>query len=273
MSTFTQYFRLFLMFARNSVIRDMMFRANFLIEGFSSITWLLMNLGFYFIIYQTTNNIAGWTKFEFFIFIATTVFVNSLVQTFFMPNAEEFSELIRTGGLDFALLKPVDTQFLISLRKMEWSSLSNFVVALVLVTYGVSHLDRGWPAWWQIGLYAIYIVAGTLILYSVMVSLAATSIWLGRNQSLYDFWFYITNFARYPMEIYDGPWGRPLRQIFTFIVPILVVINVPARFMAKPFQRETAYLAVFALAATGLSLAFSRWVFQSALRSYRSASS
>ena len=34
-----------------------------------------------------------------------------------MPNCEEFSELIRTGGLDFALLKPIDTQFLISLHK------------------------------------------------------------------------------------------------------------------------------------------------------------
>lgn len=273
MSTLSNYFRLFLIFARNSVIRDMMFRANFLIEGFSSVTWLLMNLGFYLIIFQTTDNIAGWTKFQFFIFIATTVFVNSLVQTFFMPNAEEFSELIRTGGLDFALLKPVDTQFLISLRKMEWSSLSNFIVALVLVVYGVANLDRGWPAWWQVALYAIYILAGTMILYSIMVSLAATSIWLGRNQSLYDFWFYITNFARYPMEIYSGRWGTPLRTIFTFIVPILVVINVPARIMAQPLQRETAYLALFAIFATVASLVFSRWIFQSALRGYRSASS
>src|SRR5690606_37882840 len=147
----SNYFRLFLTFARNSLIRDMMFRANFLIEGFSSVTWLLMNLGFYLIIFQQTNHIACWGKFEFFIFIATTVFVNSLVQTFFMPNAEEFSELIRTGGLDFAILKPVDTQFLISLRKMSWSSRSNFLVALVLVVYGVANLDRGWPAWWQVG--------------------------------------------------------------------------------------------------------------------------
>lgn len=273
MSTISNYFRLFLTFARNSLIRDMMFRANFLIEGFSSVTWLLMNLGFYLIIFQQTNHIAGWGKFEFFIFIATTVFVNSLVQTFFMPNAEEFSELIRTGGLDFAILKPVDTQFLISLRKMSWSSLSNFLVALVLVVYGVANLDRGWPAWWQVGLYALYILAGTLILYSIMISLAATSIWLGRNQSLYDFWFYITNFARYPMEIYRGTWGSPLRNIFTFIVPILVVVNVPARFMAKPMEREYSYLALFALGATVVSLALSRWIFQRALRSYRSASS
>ena len=50
-------------------------------------------------------------------FLATTLFINSLVQAFFMPNAEEFSELIRTGELDFALLKPIDTQFLISLAQ------------------------------------------------------------------------------------------------------------------------------------------------------------
>ena len=33
-----------------------------------------------------------------------------------MTNADEFSELIRTGALDFALLKPIDTQFLVSLH-------------------------------------------------------------------------------------------------------------------------------------------------------------
>ena len=55
-----------------------------------------------------------------------------LVQAFFMPNAEELSEQVRTGGLDFALLKPIDTQFLVSLRRINWSSLGNFFVALLL---------------------------------------------------------------------------------------------------------------------------------------------
>ena len=56
-------------------------------------------------------------------------------------------------------------------------------------------------------LYPLYILCGVAILYSLMIALAATSVWLGRNQTLYDFWFYITNFSRYPMEIYDGPIG------------------------------------------------------------------
>lgn len=267
------YVGVFLTFARNSLVRDMTFRANFIIDTISSISWMVMNLGFYVLVYRETTHIADWDKYEFFVFIATTMFVNSLVQAFFMPNAEELSEQVRTGGLDFALLKPIDTQFLVSLRRVAWSSLGNFVVALVLLAYSVPRIE-GWVLTpWAIVLYPLYVFMGVLILYSVMIALAATSIWLGRNQSLYDFWFYITNFSRYPMEIYDGPWGTPLRQLFTFVVPILVVINVPARLMAKPLSPENAWMAVFGLIATVASVLGSRWVFNRALLSYRSASS
>jgi ABC-2 type transport system permease protein len=58
------------------------------------------------------------------VFLATTWIINSIIQTFFMPNAQEFSELIRTGNFDFALLKPIDTQFIISFPRIDWSSLS-----------------------------------------------------------------------------------------------------------------------------------------------------
>ena len=232
-----------------------------------------MNLGFYTLVYQFTPSIAEWSKYEFFVFIATTMFINSLVQAFFMPNMQELSELVRTGGLDFALLKPIDTQFLVSLRRVNWSSLGNFVVAALLLVYSLPRIEGLQLSPWQFVLYPLYLFLGVLILYSVMIGLAATSIWLGRNQSLYDFWFYITNFSRYPMEIYEGPWGTPLRQLFTFVIPILVVINVPARFMAKPLASEQAMLAVFAIVATAFSLMASRWIFKQALWSYRSASS
>ena len=269
-----RYPRLLFTFARNSLIRDMTFRSNFIIEVLSSMSWMLMNLGFYTLIYQYTSEIAGWQQYQFFVFIATTMFINSLVQAFFMPNAQELSELVRTGGLDFAMLKPIDTQFLISLRKIGWSSLGNFFVACLLLAYSLANIEGGGPSAWAIVLYPIYLVAGVLILYSVMITLAATSIWLGRNQSLYDFWFYITNFSRYPMEIYSRSFaGEALRGFFTFVIPILVVINVPAQIMAKPLSEASAPLVLFALVATAASLAGSRWVFKRALVSYRSASS
>jgi ABC-2 type transport system permease protein len=271
--------RVFGTFARNSLVRDMSFRSNFVIDMVSSLTWMLMNLGFYLLIFSYTSFIGAhqdWDKYQFFVFLSTTLFINSLVQAFFMPNAEEFSELIRTGQLDFALLKPIDTQFLISLGKIEFSSLGNFGFAGVLMSYSLRqlHVAGGLNlAWQQAVLYPIYLLCGVGILYSLMIGLAATSIWLGRNQSLYDFWFYITNFSRYPMEIYSGRWGTPLQKFFTFIIPVLIVVNIPARLLAWPLESQNWPLVVFALAATLGSLLASRWIFNRALYSYRSASS
>lgn len=274
------YFRVFLAFVRNSLVRDMMFPANFIIETISSFGWVMMNVGFYVLIFQYTNQIGangtegdGWDKYQFFVFISTSMFINSVVQMFFMTNADEFSELIRTGGLDFALLKPIDTQFLVSLRKVEWASVANFTVAAALMIYALPRVGGFQLTIWQVLLYPLYVLAGIGILYSLTIVLAAASVWLGRNTSIYDFWFYITTFSRYPMEIYNGPIGGWLRWGFTFMLPILIVVNVPARMLAKPLQREYAYLALFALAATAASLVASRWVFQRALLSYRSASS
>lgn len=278
------YLRVFGTFARNSLVRDMTFRANFIFQCLTSVSWTLMNVGFYLIVFQYTDSIGedtGWHKHEFFLFLATTWFINSIVQAFFMPNAEEFSELIRTGGLDFALLKPIDTQFLISFRRIDWSSLSNFAAGVVIAAISTYHLvnrpeDPRHFSPVSLLLYVFYIGCGVAIMYSLMICLSATSIWLGRNQTLYNFWFYITNFSRYPMEIYQRGWGWALWGVFTFAIPVLVVVNVPARILAKPLDPRASWelpLALFAILATVTSVMASRWVFNRALLSYRSASS
>lgn len=285
MSERPSYLAVFMTFVRNSLVRDMTFRTNFILQCVSSVSWTLMNLGFYLIIFHHAEVIGegtGWGRNEFFVFLATTWLINSLVQMFFMPNAEEFSELIRTGNLDFALLKPIDTQFLISFTKVDWSSSANFLMGMFLLVFGLWQLVHDPVRPIELHpvaflLYAFYILCGVMILYSVMISLAATSIWLGRNQTLYNFWFYITNFSRYPMEIYARGWGWSLWGLFTFVVPVLVVVNVPARVLAQPLRGDRVWwewpLAGFAIFATIGSLLASRWVFQRALRSYRSASS
>jgi ABC-2 type transport system permease protein len=278
------YWKVFQTFARNSLVRDMTFRTNFLLQCVSSLGWTAMNVGFYLIIFQYTHSIgegSGWDRDKFFLFIATTWFINSLVQAFFMPNAQEFSELIRTGGLDFALLKPIDTQFLISFRKVDWSALSNFFAGFVILFVALYQLatreiNPMIPSLLSVVLYVVLLICGVAMMYSLMICLSATSIWLGRNQTLYDFWFYITNFSRYPMEMYNRGWGQPLYGFFTFVIPVLLVVNVPARLLAKPINPRTQeewLLVGWAIVATTLSLLASRWVFNKALTSYRSASS
>ena len=77
------------------------------------------------------------------------------------------------------------------------------------------------------------------------------------------------------MEIYQrNGIGMALWGTFTFVVPILVVSNVPARVLAQPMGRPWLnWEAGYAILATLVSLYVSRQVFHWSLRSYRSASS
>ncbi|HUG92620.1 MAG TPA: ABC-2 family transporter protein, partial [Planctomycetaceae bacterium] len=133
----------------------------------------------------------------------------------------------------------------------------------------------------EVGLYLLLLATAVAFFYSLMIVLASTSIWFGRNQGLYDFWFYVTVFARYPRSIYGRPdgstpsslgeWtaGDVLQFSFTYVVPILGVVTVPARVLLSKGLELTAVAVV---AAVG-GLIVSRRVFQWSLRWYRSASS
>jgi len=135
---------------------------------------------------------------------------------------------------------------------------------------------------WQRGLpptlisatfYVLLIAAAVCFFYSLMISLSALSIFFGRNQGLLDFWFYITIFARYPSSIYSGsPAGEVIRFLFSFVLPILLVVTVPARVLLGKLL-EPSWLSGLTIASGVISLLMARAVFQWSLRYYRSASS
>jgi ABC-2 type transport system permease protein len=270
-----RYVSIFLTFARACLVRDMTFRANFLLECVTSLGWMSMNLAFYLLVFQFTPEIGkgtGWTREPFFAFVATGLVINSIVQALFMPSAEELTEMVRTGGLDAVLVQPLDAQFLLSLHRVDFSSFANGLVGVGLLAWALAGMDHAPPAAAWIA-YPLLIACGVAILYALVIVLAAATIHLGRNQSLYDFWFYITNFSRYPAEIYPGPWGGPLRAMFTFVIPILLVVNVPARVIAQPLTGQAWWAVAGTVAAAAVALVASRIIFQRSLARYRSASS
>ncbi|MGC1275255.1 MAG: ABC-2 family transporter protein [Planctomycetaceae bacterium] len=277
MSARPAYSRVWLTFFRNSLVREMTFRGNFLITVLTRTFYFAANLALFEIIYRAVPDINGWNRWEYYAFMATGMLINALVETFFMPNCANFSELIRTGNLDFALLKPIDTQFLVSFEKVEIAMVGQVALSLALLGWSLVELDL-WsslltgPGLMRVALYALLVGCGVAFFYSLMIILSATSIWFGRNQGLYDFWFYVTIFARYPREIWTGsPTAAVIQDTFTYFVPILLVVTIPARVLAKTVD-SWQFVALCIVAAVG-GLIGSRIVFQWSLRGYRSASS
>ena len=284
------YPRVFWTFFRNSAVREMTFRGNFIITVLTRAFWFVAQLTLFHIIYANVTAISDWNREQYFAFMATGMLINAIVETFFMPNCANFSELIRKGDLDFVLLKPIDTQFLISFEKVNLAMLNQLLLAGALLGYSLYSLDQqgllaGGVGVVDVLMYLLLILVGVAFFYSLMIALASSTIWFGRNQGLYDFWFYITVFARYPRTIYgSGPEGRTPSNIsewaggdvlqfsFTYIIPILLVVTVPARVLVQK-ALVPSWLTLVAVGVTIAGLFISRAIFQWSLRSYRSASS
>jgi ABC-2 type transport system permease protein len=270
------YGRVFLTFLRNSLIREMLFPANFLIQVVTRLFWFAARVALFGVIYGEVDQIQEWSRHEYFAFMATGMLINSIVEAFFMPNCAAFCDNIRTGKLDFALTKPVDSQFLVSLQKVNLAMASQLLLAVSLLSWSMYHIGHPVSPG-QIFMYLFYVMVAVLFFYSLMITLACTSIWFGRNQGLYDFWFYITIFAQYPRSIYDGhdssrvETGEILQFAFSWIVPILLVVTVPAQVITGTLTDWR--FAIVAVVAAGFCLSVSRSVFQWSLNHYRGASS
>jgi ABC-2 type transport system permease protein len=270
MHTIARYTRLYWAFLRTGFMQEMSFRGNFLIRIGTELLWFLVLCIFYEVIYQKTDSIAGWNQYEYLVLIGTHFIVTGLIETFFMANFGELSEKVRSGKLDFALAKPVDEQFLLTMQTLDWATFTNVIYGLGMIIFSLARLGTV-PTFGQCAIYFVTLLAGVAIFYSLMTMLAVTAVWLIRNQHLYEMWFYVNIFARFPPQIFDGPLGSPLRWVTTFVIPVLVAVAVPAETLSKGLLQP--WLVVYSLASAAVFLALSRWVFRWALRHYRSASS
>ncbi len=269
MTTLRRYARLLGSLARFSLAREMAFRSNFLVKVSVEVLWLGILLAFYKVVFAKTSMVAGWSEPEYLFFVGCFFALNGVIESLFLENCNEFAELVRTGDLDFLLLKPIDEQFLVSCRKIDWGTALNAVLGAGVMLMALYELNWSFDPW-RLLAFPVLFFCGVMLAYSFMLVLTSFSVWLVRNQSLMELWWLFSSLARYPREIFREPWAEPLGRLFTYFIPILLVSNMPARVMVKSFDPA---LIAFTIAATVVGLLVSRLFFRHALRSYRSASS
>src|SRR5580698_4716119 len=125
---------------RNSVAREMSFKSNFLLWIVVEFLWFGLQLGFIGVIYLHTDHIASWSKWQVIMLVGASHFIQQIFQAFFLTNCVQLSELIRTGRLDFMLLLPTNTRFLISLRQVDLGGFVNAASALAVMGYAAHQL-------------------------------------------------------------------------------------------------------------------------------------
>ncbi len=262
-----RYLEIYSIMLRNSLIREMNFKANFVLWMVVEVLWFWGQIFFFGIIFGQVDRIGDWSKWEVVLLLGTHQTIAQLFQAFFFMNISNIPELVRTGKLDSLLVLPLDSQFAVSTKQFGLDSEINalFGSAVVVVALIQLHIV---PSALLVVLYLCALGFGVAIHYSIMLTLAAISFWIVRAQGLVYGYFNFLQIARYPDVIFP----RIFRFIFGWIVPVIVVANIPARLLVKPLG-QPLWLMLHLLVAAAGALILSRIFWRFALRRYSSASS
>jgi ABC-2 type transport system permease protein len=262
----TRYFGIYGALWRNSVTREMIFKSNFLLWIIVETLWFALQLSFIGVLYLHTDHIGTWTKWQVVLLIGASHFIQQLFQAFFLINCTNLSELVRTGKLDFLLLLPVNTRFVVSLRQVDLGAFVNAASAVAVMVYAGARMHLTPTALHVLG-FLVFCMAGIAIHYSLMFLLASISFWTVRAQGIVWGYYNLFQIARMPDEAFRGLF----KVFFTFAIPMLLVSNVPVRILVNSLSSAVPLLLL--LAMTVACFAVSEWGWRASLKQYTSASS
>jgi len=266
-SRVTRYLVIYGALWKNSVTREMIFKANFLLWIIVETLWFGLQLAFIGVLYLHTDHIGTWTKWQVIMLIGASHFIQQLFQAFFLINCTNLSELVRTGKLDFLLLLPVNTRFVVSFRQVDLGAFVNAASAVGIMAYA-GHQMHLTPSALQVGGFLVFCIAGIAIHYSLMFLLAAISFWTVRAQGIVWGYYNMFQIARMP----DEAFGRGLfKAFFTFAIPMLLVSNVPVRVLINTLSNGAPLVLLLGMSV--ICFAISEWGWRASLRRYTSASS
>ncbi len=209
--------------------------------------------------------LGGWSWGGALVVLGAYTVLTGFTSCLLQPNLSRIVTHVQEGTLDFVLLKPIDSQFWLSLRTVSAAGLPEVGLGLALMG-GAALRERGSLAPAAVLLTAALLLAAAITLYALWFVLATTSIWFVKTWNATEVLRALLTAGRYPVAAFPPA----LRTLFTLVLPLAFLTTVPAEAL---LQRATAPWIGGSVAVACGALAISRAFWQVALRFYTSASS
>jgi ABC-2 type transport system permease protein len=160
------------------------------------------------VVYGQRAEVGGWDRAGALAVLGVYLLAQALHSLFIGPGLDSLSGLsgdLWTGRLDFTLLRPLNTQVMVSVRRWRPWALVDLVLALGVLGYAVA-LAGARPGAGEWLAFAAALGCGLIILYALLLACTAVIFW---SPGLLLTWVFhgIIQMARYPLGLYPG-WLR-----------------------------------------------------------------
>jgi ABC-2 type transport system permease protein len=225
------------------------------------------------IFHNTTTLGQGWELPHMLALVGVYRLVAGGIRMSIVPNMRKVLEDIREGTLDFVLMRPVNAQFLVSIREFVVWRVADVLLGLGVIGFAcfrlMDHLPLG-----PVVEFVVVLAAGFAIVYSVWLMLATLCFWFIRIQNIEMVFWNVFEAGRFPIVIYR-PW---VQWVLTFVLPLAFITTIPA---AAVFDDPTLVpsalslpipLSLVAVLLAAVTLFASSWFWRFGLRHYSGAS-
>ena len=260
-----RYFSLWISFFNNSLTRDLEFKANFLGGLIVDIIFYGIQFFFFSIIYSYVDALGVFTREDVMIFLVITFLADTFYMFFFSGNLFNLNRWMVRGDLDYFLLRPLESQFMVSFRYVKSYALISVVILLIMLT----NLVLAYPA--PIGIFNIFsfvisFLMGTILWYGVDFIISSSCFWF-KNFSVSGWLSHeILKFSTRPDSIYTGI----LRKMLFSMIPMILIASIPTRTLL--YGPDIQYL-LWQFFIAFIFLFFTRIIWKRGILRYDSASS
>lgn len=261
---FYKYFSLLMAFLKTSFITDLEYRMNILIRFTSDIFWYGGQLLTFEVLFLHLDKIGGWSAPEMRVFLGLLFVVDAIYMMFWHDSLNYISEAVRKGDLDFLLIRPVNSQFMITSQKISTAYFGNLSISLIWLFWACSQIENF--QWLNLLWLIIMIPAALSVIYTMRFFLSAAAVIFTRADFLQFMWYAVFRLGHRPDSIYTGF----MRYLVLFLIPIGMVASVPARMI---LHEPDLALVAWALLIPPLGIFLTNKFWNFCLSKYTSASS
>lgn len=245
-------------FFKLGVLSEAEYRANFVMHVFESAVSLTTGLAVLSVVFSKTPAVGGWEWDHLLLVLGLWFLVSGAVNMVIAPSIRQFIREVWKGDLDFLLVKPGGHQFMVSTRKIMVFNVVELFIGTTLVTTALLRMGHtvGAEHALQFVLTGFF---GATVLYSFWIALGTLALYTVKLENLMLVFYSMFEAGRWPTGLYPV-W---LRYSLVFIVPIALVITVPAEALVGRVSWQMVGLAGVYAAIAGLG---SGWFFRWSLR-------
>ncbi len=252
-------------FLRLNVQLSLAYRADAIVNLLLILFGLIFDLISLSIIFSNTSSINGWRAGDLIALLGVFRLLNVLMFTIIWPNTEEFNRGVREGTMDYTFLLPVNSQIMVSLRRIMLWRVFDFVIAVVLIVAGLNMVGNT-TSLPSLIMFVVLMFTGGIAIYSLWIVLLALTFWFTKFDNNVTLMHALTDTGRFPATVYPM-W---LRVLVTYIVPIALATTIPL----QALRNELAWWEVLIYMGIGLAAFFiSHRIWIAGTKKYSGASS